>query len=75
MSNEKVQLLTCKTKMHIVCGFAFHIEWTGNDGTDQHGAKWINVAENENSFLPEPVNPKYLDAYFDALNDLKKYLK
>jgi len=61
--------------MHIVCGFAFHIEWNGKEGTDQHGAKWKNVAENENSIIPEPVNPKYLDVYLDAFNNIKQYFK
>ena len=59
--------------MHNVCGFNFFITFNGKKGIDQHGAEWVNVAENENSIIPEPVNPKYLDAYLDLFNDLKKY--
>lgn len=61
--------------MHTVCGFAFYITFNGREGIDQHGAKWINIAENKNSIIPEPVNPKYLDVYMDAFNDIKKYFK
>lgn len=59
--------------MHTVCGFAFHITWKGKEGIDQYGAKWVNVAENENSVIPEPVNPKYLDVFLDAFNNIKQY--
>lgn len=59
----------------MVCGFAFHITWRGKKGIDQHGAEWVNVSENENGFIPEPVNPKYLDAYLDAFNNIKQYFK
>lgn len=69
------QLNECPTKMHTVCGFAFHITWTGKEGIDQHGAKWKNVAQHEHGCIPEPVNPKYLDAYFDAYNNLKQYFE
>lgn len=73
MENTGLKLNDCPTQTHFVCGFAFHILWTGKEGIDQHGAKWINVAENENSLIPEPVNPKYLDAYMDAYNHLKQF--
>lgn len=70
-----LQLNECPTKMHMVCGFAFYITWNGKKGIDQHGGEWKNVAENENGFIPEPVNPKYLDAYLDAFNNIKQYFK
>jgi len=70
-----LQLNPIPTYMHSVCGFTFYITWDGKKGIDQHGAEWVNVAKNENSILPEPVNPKYLDVYLDAFNNIKQYFK
>lgn len=53
---------------HFVLGFAFHIMFEGKEGIDQHGIRWINKAEYENSFLPEPVDPSYLNVFMDAFN-------
>lgn len=68
-------LNSCPYYSHYVCGFCFHITFTGKEGIDQYGAEWVNVAKNENSIIPEPKNPKYLDAYLDAYNDLSQYFK
>jgi len=72
---EEPQLNTCPFYTHQVCGFHFYITFDGKNGVDQHGAKWVNVATNENSIMPEPVNPKYLDVYLDAFNNIKKYFE
>lgn len=72
---NRLSISPSRTRTHIVLGFAFYIEWNGKEGIDQHGAKWRNVAENENSIIPEPVNPKYLDVYIDAFNNIKQYFE
>ncbi len=75
MKTDNVRLNENPVYMHSVCGFNFHITWNGRRGVDQYGAEWINVATNNNSIIPEPVNPKYLDVFFDAFNTIKQYFK
>lgn len=56
------------TSFHI-CGFWFHVNWDGNEGTDQQGGKWTNPKN------PRPSNPKLIDTILDVSNSITKELK
>jgi len=68
-------LLNTDPYMHVErYGFMFHLR-TDDDGRmfDQWNVEWKNIAENGDSFIPEPLNPKYMDTFMDLYNDLKSY--
>lgn len=70
-----LQLNECPYISHWVLGFCFHITFdeANKIGKDQWGGRWLNDAPNKNSMIPVPEDPKYLDVFIDANNQLKKY--